>query len=64
MHNTVLLRRSTGRVESFKNIKSLDAAQGIVNRRGKKYFAHSYEVIRFHSGVYHDSDNKEHQLKV
>lgn len=64
MHNRVLLVRPNKGTESFKNIKSLDAAQSIVNRCGKTFFNSGYKVVRFMEGVYYDSDNKRHQLKV
>lgn len=60
MHNRVLLVRPNRGTESFKNIKSLDAAQSIIDRRSRTFFNHGYKVVRFISGVYYDSDNEKH----
>jgi len=65
MHNRVLLITSNNKIESFHNIKSLDSAQAIINRRGKSYYNSGGErVTRFREGIYYDSDCKKHQLRV
>lgn len=66
MHNRVLLTRtnSDSKVESYHNIKSVKAAQAIIDRVGKYYIIHSEKLKRFKEGEYHDSYGTIHQLTV
>ncbi len=64
MHNRVLLTRSNSRVESFHNVKSVEAAQAIINRKGKNFMQHGYKIQRFKGGKYYDSDYEMHKLIV
>lgn len=64
MHNRVLLTRWNGRVESFKNIKSIKAAQDIVDKRGKNFTTYGQRVIRFTKALYYNSNNEKHKLKI